>query len=435
MLTRPPRARRSLRAPRAEGRRSVAPAPTVEAFVARQAILDREGKLLGYQLLFRDAAVDRANVIDPDEATATVLLNTFVDMGLTRVVGESRMFIEFPKQTLLAGYPGLLPSARVILQVPAETEPSIMVMSALSCLRGRGYKIALNRFSPSPEARRLLGVADYVKLDVLETPEGALRASIDCAHAAGVLAVASRVEDRIRYEAVRALGIDFFQGFYLADPQIVADRRASDGTRVLELLRAVHDPEVTIDRIDEIARSDVLLSYRLVRCLNSAAFALPQRVQSVRHALVLLGLENLRKWASVLALAASPDKPLELTRIALIRAQMCANLAPHVRCDARALFAVGLFSVLDALLDRPMAEILETLHLDPELTLAILRREGKRGAVLGCAIAYERGDWDGVRLPGASLPAITSAWLRAVAWADEVASSFGEAGGDRRAAR
>jgi EAL and modified HD-GYP domain-containing signal transduction protein len=204
-------------------------------------------------------------------------------------------------------------------------------------------------------------------------------------------------------------------------------------TRVLELLRVLHDPRVTIDQLDEIVRRDVLLSYRLVRCLNSAAFGLPQRIQNVRHALVMLGIDNLRKWAAVLALSAKPGKPVELMRIALIRAQMCATLASQARLDAKSLFTVGLFSVLDALLDRPMPELIEAVQLAEPIPSAILQGEGKAGAVLRCVVAYERGDWDNVKLEPIGVAEITSAWLRAVAWADEMASEFGASDDHARA--
>jgi EAL and modified HD-GYP domain-containing signal transduction protein len=398
---------------------------TADAFVARQAILDGAGKVLGYQLLFRDAPVANANVTDPDEATATVISNTLIHIGVDRVVGDFPMFIEFPKQMLLDNYSSLLPSERVVLQIPPEVEPSIAVISALSYLRNRGYKLALSRFSDGPDALKLLSLCDYVKLDVLTTPDAELRRTVELARKARARPIASKVENNARYKSCRALGFDFFQGFFLADPQIVADKKPTATTRVLELLRVLHDPKVSIDQLDEVVRRDVLLSYRLVRCLNSAAFGLPQRIQNVRHALVMLGIDNLRKWAAVLALSARPGKPVELMRIALIRAQMCAGLAPLAKCETKSLFTVGLFSVLDALLDRPMAEIIEAVHLAEPIPSAILRGEGKAGAVLKCVVAYERADWDNVKLDSAGVAEITSAWLRAVAWADSSAAEFG----------
>jgi EAL and modified HD-GYP domain-containing signal transduction protein len=416
---------RSLRAPKAPG--PAGAVASVDAFVARQAILDGAGRVLGYQLLFRDAPVQKANVTDPDRATATVILNTLVHIGLDRVVGGFPMFIEFPKQTLLDDYSALLPSDRVILQIPAAIEPSIAVRSAISCLRGRGYKIALSNYVESPEVRQLLALCDYVKVDVLSTGDEELAQWVKIARKARAHPIANKVENNARYEACRSLGFEFFQGYFLADPQIVADRRPAATTRVLELLRLLSDPRVTLDQIDEIVRSDVLLSYRLIRCLNSAAFAVPQKIQNVRHALVMLGIENLRKWAAVLALSAGTGKPVELMRIALIRAQMCTNLGALCRFDSRSLFTVGLFSVLDALLDRPMLEILDALRLADDVVGAILQGEGRLGAILRCVIAYERGRWDDVRLDDVGIAEITSAWLRAVAWADALAGQFGHA--------
>jgi len=210
---------KSIRAPAARAEEGA----SVDDFVARQAILDAGGRVLGYQLLFRDAPIRRANVTDPDQATATVILNTLVHIGLDRVVGAFPMFIEFPKQTLLDDYSTLLPSDRVILQIPPGTEPSIAVRSALSCVRSRGYKIALSNFVDDPNAGQLLSLCDYVKVDVHSIEDDEIARRVKAVRKARARPIANKVENNARYEACRSLGFEFFQGYFLADPQIVAE--------------------------------------------------------------------------------------------------------------------------------------------------------------------------------------------------------------------
>lgn len=199
------------------------------------------------------------------------------------------------------------------------------------------------------------------------------------------------------------------------------NRPAALAHSTFELLRALNDPTSRIDDIERLALCDVAFSYRLLRVLNSAAFGLRQRVESVRQAIVMLGLDNLRRWTMVLSVSSQTAKPTELTRMAIIRAQMCENLGRALRLpNPRLHFTAGFFSVLDALLDCPIEEAIAEVPLVPEVADAVLHGSGVAGEVLRCVTAYERGDWPNARLRHLDDGQIASAWFHAVQQADQL---------------
>ncbi len=398
--------------------------PWDRALVGRQAILSRNRSVWAYQLLYRSSSQQRADFDDPHHATATVLLNTFVELGLERVVGAHPMLIEFPKVAVLENYASLVSSDRVILQIAAESNPEAHMIGALRFLRAKGFRIGVNGVVAGDHPSPLTEVTDVVKIDVNAYDADALKKLVDRFHLRGVRMIANKVETFSQYELCERIGFDYFQGFFLERPQIVEGRRPSAGAhKTFELLHVLNDSASTIDDIERLAVADIAFSYRLLRVLNSAAFGLRQRVESVRQAIVMMGLDNLRKWTMVLSVSSQTNKPTELTRIALIRAQMCENLGRALRQpNLRLYFTVGFFSVLSALLDRPLEEALAELPLVPEVADAVLHRTGLAGEVLRCVIAYERGDWDDTRIKGLDEAQVASAWFNAVQQADQITS-------------
>lgn len=390
-------------------------------FIARQAIMDRSQRVWGYQLLYRDGPTMRANIDNAHEATATVILNAVLELGLDQTVGDRMTVLEFPRQTLLEYYSALLPSERVVLQVSANIGADIQVCAAVRYLRDQGYKIALKNFDFRYEGHPLLDMCDYVKLDVSHLREDHLQKSLALFRDRSCEKVAVRVGTQQVFDKVRALGFEYFQGFYLCQPQLIEARRNSpQSTLMMQLLAAVNKDVLDHNELEELMVRDVSVSYRLLRCLNSAAFSLSRPVETVRQALVMLGEENLRKWISMLALNANDDKPDELVRLAMVRGQMAYLLASRGGgVQASKAFIVGLLSVLDALLDRTMDDVLGELPLAEDVSEAIRGRTGRLGQILSCVIAHEAGSWDDVVLDGVTTETISAAWFDAVLWADE----------------
>ena len=397
----------------------------MDAFLARQPILDRQGNVFAYELLYRAGRENHAGEAPGERATANVLLNAFGTFGLDEVTGGKRAFINLTRELLISDYAQILPADRVVLEILEVVEPDAEVMAAARTLVAKGYTLALDDFVYDARFHDLLGIAEIVKVDLMALSTSALTAQVDALAPYRRRLIAEKVESPAQYESVYGLGFDYFQGYYFSRPVVMTARRLPAASLLVmrsmrEVLAARHH-----DELQTIIMADLSLSYRLLRLINSAAFGLRHEVGSIRHALALLGVVTVKKWLSLILLTeVGTDKTPELLRLALTRAKMLECLSAAGDPDGRAqAFTIGLFSTIDAFLDLPMADALEPLHFSTESCEALLHHKGTFGALLALAIAYERGDWTAVgdhaaRL-GLSNDAITAAYLQALAGAEE----------------
>jgi EAL and modified HD-GYP domain-containing signal transduction protein len=383
----------------------VEPAPDPhEIAVVRRPLTNAEGEVIAYELVV-DAA-DRGA-----RATAALLLDAFGDVGLERLAGRHPAWIVMTPEFLLEiGTPPVRPD-RVVLQLPA-TEPSDAMLAALQRLRFAGYALAVDGYDP-----RLAGVATFVRIPVAGRSDEELRAAIEEPVRRGLELVATGVATREQLARCHALGFTVFQGEFFAAPDTARQRRVgTGGVASLAALAEVAKPDATFEELEEAIATDVGLSLKLLRYVNSAFFALPRTVETVREALTLLGTATVRRWATVMALVSASDAPEELVELALQRARMCEVLGGNRALDASdGHFTVGLFSVADALLDTPMEDVLATLPFSDEIQAALLRREGPKGELLSTVVAYEQGEFPSAQ--GEVSPA--QAYGEAVAYAGE----------------
>lgn len=215
--------------------------------------------------------------------------------------------------------------------------------------------------------------------------------------------------------------IDLLQGFFYTLPDHSIDKKIAPAAQTLmELLVKLQDPEVEVDELAEIINQDVALSYKLLRLINSAFFGLPREVGSTRQAIVMLGQNKIKTWASLLCLSGLDDKPNELRTTAMIRGRMCELLAKYYKGHADVFFAAGLFSTLDALMDKPLEVLLQDLPLSEELHSALLHKEGPAGNALNQVLNYERGNWSAIDYSVVSADALLAAYLDALYWAKEL---------------
>ena len=389
-------------------------------FVGRQPIYDRRLAVVGYELLFRAGGLsETAEFADPDRASTQVILNTFLEIGLEQLVGDKPAFLNLTRGFLLGEYSFPFPRNRVVLEVLESIEVDDAVVAAVRDLTQRGYQIALDDFTYHPRLAPLVEMADIVKLDVLQCGRAELRDHVAELRRHDVRLLAEKIETQDMYEFCRAEGFDYFQGYFLCRPKTVGAQVVRAGRLAsLRLLSRVQDPDIRLDELEGIIRQDVGLSFKLLRLVNSAFYTLPVQIQSIRQTLLLLGLQRIRAWASLLLLAGIEEKPHELMVTAMVRARMSERLgAARGEPDVDAYFTAGLFSTLDALMDMPMEEVLRELPLSGELAKGLLRGEGGIGEVLACVLAYERGDWERVVCPGVEQEGIAKAYLEAVRWA------------------
>ncbi|MGV7227175.1 MAG: EAL and HDOD domain-containing protein [Nitrospirales bacterium] len=389
--------------------------------VGRQAIFDRQMEVFGYELLYRDGTGNSANIMDGDEATARVMVNTFLEMGIDQIAGNAQAFFNLTANFFLSKHYEVLPSKNVVLEVLESIEPTPSVLKALIQARHDGYQIALDDFVLRESHRALMDHADYVKVDVLALTNEELREQVAMFQDYPVRLLAEKVEDQGMYDQCLALGFEYFQGYFFCKPQILEGVSLSSNRMAIVLLLAkLQDPQIEIPDLEDLVKNDVALSVKLLRYVNSASVGLPRAVDSISQAIGLVGTDRMRQWASLLVLAQTGNKPSELMRVALIRAHMCESLCPLIGMPSSQGFTVGLFSILDAYFDCEMKHLLADLPLAPEILDALLKREGLLGTILEGILAYERGELNQQAIRGVEPHIVNSVYWESIEWANGI---------------
>jgi c-di-GMP phosphodiesterase len=359
---------------------------------------------------------------DAEGATSTVIVQSLADIGLERLVGDSRAYINVTRDFLLKVRPLPMPPDRVVLELVGSHSADPELLDALRDARDAGFRIALDGFRFAPGLEPLLELASVVKLDILALSGAALVKQVTPLRGRGLTLIALKVESREEYEACRAMGFDGFQGYFFAEPAVVSGRTAP--THRLGALTELVAPgrKASFEEIERVISQDVGLSHKLVRLASSASVGARQPVSSVRQALILLGTVAVRRWAMLLALSGLTDRPQHLLTVGLVRARLCELLADaHPLAAPDRAFTVGLFSVVDALLGKPMQALLDELPFDSRITHALLDHDGPEGRLLAAVLAYERGDFNDVPRFGVGLPALAGAYREALGFAEDLA--------------
>jgi c-di-GMP phosphodiesterase len=398
-------------------------APNIKhsVLVGRQAIFDRQKGVFGYELLYRDGQSNSAQVVDGDEATARVMVNTFLEMGIDQIAGTGQAFINLTANFFLSQNYEVLPKHNVVLEVLESIEPTPHVIQSLVRARQLGYKIALDDFIVRDSHRALLEVADFVKVDILALTHDQLLEQIDVLKQYPVQLLAEKVETQEVYALCYEKGFEYFQGYFFCKPQIMEGVKLSGNRMAIVLLLAkLQDPDIQIKKLEELVENDLSLSVKLLRFVNSASVGLPRVVNSIGQAVGMVGTERMRQWASLLVLAHTGGKPSELMRIALIRGRMCQGLSQLQGESTSQGFTVGLFSVLDAYFDCEMKQLLADLPLASEIFLALTERQGFLGEILTCVLSYERGEWDRIEHGSFEPQVVRLEYFLSAEWASEV---------------
>lgn len=386
-----------------------------QVLFARQAIMDVEGMVQGYELLFRGQRDEHGGVPDAEHATCQVLAAAFSEVGLETAVGRHRAWINVSERFLFEFDPLPFPPHGTVLELLEDHNPSAELIERLQDLRDQGYLIALDDFVLSEGNHVMLDAADIVKVDVHAGERIEIEAMIKRLVARHKTVLAEKVEDHREHRWARDAGATLFQGFYFCQPDEV--HGSSPHASSLARLRAaaeLADPDAGFDAIEFALKTDPELSLRLLRYLNSAALSLPHRIVSVRHAMTMLGLRTMRQWVLVLLLSGLDEECGPLVPTALVRARTCEQVAVAQGApEPDAYFSVGLLSVSDVLAGRPMAELLEELPLDHRIAAALLDREGPMGTALEAAITCERG-----MIPRGNSSPVLAAYADAVGWTE-----------------
>ncbi|MEO5343352.1 MAG: HDOD domain-containing protein [Gammaproteobacteria bacterium SHHR-1] len=384
-----------------------------QIFVARQAIYDRDQRVFAYELLYRAGLDNRAEFPDALSATTQVLLNTFMEIGLDNLAGGSRVFVNLPQGFFTDLPPIPFERDRIVLELLEDLEVNDALCQAVAKLKAEGFTLAIDDYLFESKWEPLMRHVDIIKVEIPGLSEAQLRQRVGPLKQKGLTLLAEKIETQAVYDLCRELGFDLFQGFFFSRPNIVQGKTLDDNQLVvLRLLEKLNDPSSSMEEIDQQISQDAALSYKVLRYVNSAAMGLPRKVDSIRRALVVMGLQKIRVWASLMAMSGVKGKSSEVIVLALIRARMCEALAREARSlGPDTAFTIGLFSMLDVLLDQPLEDILAKLPLAEEVLAALLRQQGPGGTLLRCAIGHERHDW-----PNMSYPGITHERLQELYW-------------------
>ncbi len=404
---------------------------SMEVFVARQAIFDRRLKVYGYELLFRPCKDAQACATADTAASLQVITNSFFSIGMDRLLAGTRAFINFPQELLADQRVFSLPPDKIVIEILETVRPEPAVVDACRVLRDKGYVLALDDFSHLSGWDRIANLVSIIKVDFRATSEDQQKALLERYAGRGICMLAEKVETHEEFERARQMGYHYFQGYFFARPVIVS-RREIAGSKIgyLRILQEIHRPELELSALESLIQREVSLASKLLRYINSSIFGWVNPVHSIRQALALLGEQEIRNWVSLTALPTlASDKPDELIRTALLRARFCELLAAWAGIGHRKseLFLVGLFSLLDTMLSRPLTEILGEMRLGGEIAEALLEKAPAGqplAAVYGLVRHYESAGWNALAEIASRLRVpteiIVDLYLEAVAWCDEV---------------
>ena len=402
----------------------------MEHFIARQPIFDTRGRVYAYELLFRSGLHNYFDCDDQDHAAASVIANSNLLFSLEEMTGSTRAFINCTRRVLLEDLMTTLPRQHAVVEVLEDIEPDEALIAACKRLKEQGYTLALDDFVYHQNFEPLLELADIVKVDFLlsDIAEQARLAQMMIPR--GIKMLAEKVETHEVYEQAKKMGYQLFQGYFFAKPVIISRKDIpTNKIQFLRILKDVHAQEVDFKKLAQTIQSEVSLSYKLLKLINSAAFALRHKVTSILQALSLLGLKEIRSWVSLLSISSmADDKPAELVVSSLIRARLCEQLALPCRMGDRKsdMFLMGLFSLLDVIMSRPIDEILEEITVEEDVREALTGIPGAMLCVLQLVIAMEKGEWEEVSKRADELQIeeqpLSAAYVDAVKWAQDIYS-------------
>lgn len=403
----------------------------MDVFVARQAILNRQKDLYAYELLFRSSRDSTGfDGADSMSATQQVIANTVFSAGLEGILSGKRAFINFDRQLLLGDSVSVLPKDTLVIEILESIEPDAEVVAACARLRENGYSLALDDFVYHPKFDPLIREAEFIKVDMMLTPRPEQKRLVEKYGGRGIRMLAEKVETLEEFEWARSIGFDYFQGYFFTKPAIVSGRQIpTSKLTCLRLFEEVQREELDFDKLRALIKDDVALSYKLLRFTNSALFPHRRDIRTIERGLLALGEEGIRRWVAIAALPGlAKDKPHELIVQSLMRARFSELLATLAGFDAsQNWFLLGLFSLLDALLDRRIEYALQQIKLAPTVEQALLGTappDDRMASVYALVRSYESGDWDAVISLAGRLSlrtsAIAASYVESAHWAAEV---------------
>jgi EAL and modified HD-GYP domain-containing signal transduction protein len=371
------------------------------SYTARQPILNRAKRVVAYELLFRDSQQNCFPADVPaNVATAKLLVNSYLSMDIEDMTQGKPALINFPSAMLSDHLVHMLPYKNIIVEVLETEEPNDENFAVLRKLFHLGYYLTLDDFVYTPAWERFLPFFKLIKIDIIATPLDTIVHLIPTFRRFKAKLLAEKVETQEEFLQAKALGFDYFQGYFFYKPEImVGNEIEASQPFLMSIYGEVMKPDFSYRKLELYFTQDMDLTYKLLRFVNSSYFEHVQDITSIKQAMIFLGEEQLRRFVSLIMMAQlNPNKPAILIQNTMVRARLCEVIAKLMGLNAYidAAFLTGLFSTLDAILDKPMTRVLRSLPLAPEMNNALLHGTGDLAQCLSFALAYMEGDWDRV---------------------------------------
>ena len=368
----------------------------MDFFIARQPIFNAHKKLFAYELLYRGTKTSQLGNTTGNKATTSVLSSVFLTEGIEKISGLRPCFINFTRDLLLQNLPASFPKKLVVVEVLEDVPPTPEIVAICRRLRDDGYTIALDDFVYDPSLEPLIAIADIIKFDFLLTPVDTLQKVLHKLSRHNLQYLAEKVESYEDFEKAVKLDFSYFQGFFFCKPERIRIQEiGSAKINLVNLLAEVNQKNTTLKKLEKIIERDVALAYKLLRYVNSSYFYRLHKIESVAHAMTYLGTIEIRRYLILVLISElSTDKPGELVRLAVVRAKMGELLAEAgaFRAKSDEIFLLGLFSLLDAMLDTTMEYACDRLSLSDPLKNGLVHNTGPYAPFLAAVLSYEKAD-------------------------------------------
>lgn len=377
----------------------------MDIFIGRQPILDKNKKTYAYELLFRDSLKNSFPGIDGNTGTSRLLANTFFSMGINEITGNRPGFINFTKDLIVSKTPLLFPKQSIVVEVLENIEPDNVVTDAIKELKQKGYKIALDDFIFDKKYTELIKLSNIIKFDIIATPLDSIANLVKSLlnKFTKLVLLAEKVETYEEFIKAKEMGFTLFQGYFFSKPEVLSKTDIpSNKMTMLKLLSEIGSSDLNFDKLSDTIKRDISISYKLMKFINSPYFRRTNDISTVKDALFFLGEDTVKRFVRVLATSGlSDNKPDELMRLAIIRARMCELIGKELKIQFSddELFTMGLFSTIEAMLDKDMKTILTEIPFSPKVNDGLLGNSKDFNTLLALCNCFENGKWDTCVLP------------------------------------
>lgn len=396
----------------------------MDVFVARQPIFNAQKKIYAYELLFRTGVTNGFPDVEGNIATTSLLSSSFFTVGIEKIAAGKLAFINFTEDLLLKGTPELFPQEKLMIEVLEDVDPSSDIIQKCREFKEKGFELALDDFVYSKKFDELLGLSNIIKVDFRLTPLDVIETMVASLKGHDCKLLAEKVETYEEFEKAISLGFEYFQGYFFAKPEVLQNKDLSASQlTMMRLISNINNAEFDVAALEKLVIQDVSVSYKLLNYINSAHFSRVQPISSIRQAISFLGEKQFKMFVSLVATSKlASGKPTELIRLSIIRARFLEQVGTALKMDSNEMFLLGLFSLIDAMLDQKMGTILKKLPLSDNINAALRDRSGDLFYYLRLVETYESGNWVAFRYAqkhtGLDSKTIVEFYMDAITWAN-----------------